>query len=98
MIQNRLPAVHPGEYLGEILEELHLTPAGLAGSIGVPETRITHILAGEARVTAALALRLGRALEQTPQYWLNLQADFDLKTAEARMGARLASIHSLVSA
>ena len=44
---------------------------------------------------AELALLSGRALDQSPQYWLNLQADYDLKTAEASIGPRLLAIHSV---
>jgi len=42
--------------------------------------RISHVLHGTRPVTAELACRFGKAFGQTPQYWLNLQADFDLKT------------------
>ena len=49
-------------------------------------------------VTAELALLFGRAFEQTPQYWLNLQATYDLKTAEASLGKLLNQVHSLAHA
>jgi plasmid maintenance system antidote protein VapI len=49
-------------------------------------------------VTAELALLFGRAFEQTPQYWLNLQAAYDLKTAEASLGKLLNHVHSLAHA
>jgi plasmid maintenance system antidote protein VapI len=49
-------------------------------------------------VTAELALLFGRAFNQSPQYWLNLQADYDLKTAKASIGARLRAIHSVTRA
>jgi addiction module HigA family antidote len=44
--------------------------------------RVSHLLKGDRPVTAELALRLGRALGQTPQYWLNLQSTYDLKVAQ----------------
>jgi addiction module HigA family antidote len=44
--------------------------------------RVSHLLKGDRPVTAELALRLGRALGQTPQYWLNLQSAYDLKVAQ----------------
>jgi len=47
-------------------------------------------------VTAELALLFGRAFDQTPQYWMNLQADFDLKTAESIIGGRLVDAHAFV--
>ena len=48
-------------------------------------------------MTAELALLFGRALNQTPQYWPNLQATYDLKIAKARIGKRLASIHAFAN-
>jgi antitoxin HigA-1 len=49
-------------------------------------------------VTAELALLLGRAFDQSPQYWLNLQARFDLANAEASLGHRLHEVHTLTAA
>jgi addiction module HigA family antidote len=60
--------------------------------------RISHVIKGTRPVTAELALLFGRAFDQTPQYWLNLQAAYDLKMAEADMGERLADVHSLAHA
>ncbi|MDO8438275.1 MAG: HigA family addiction module antitoxin [Nitrosomonadaceae bacterium] len=98
MIKNGLPAIHPGEFLGEILEEMDISQAGLARSIGVSPMRISHILKGTRPVTAELALLFGRTFGQSPQYWLNLQASYDLKTAEAAIGGRLAGMHSFAHA
>jgi addiction module HigA family antidote len=94
-IPNGLPAVHPGEFLREIIDELGLTQAALAQALGVSPMRVSHVLRGSRPVTAELALRLGRALRQTPQYWLNLQADFDLKTAQTALGTRLEAVREL---
>jgi len=71
---NDLPAIHPGEFLRETLEGLAMTQAAFADAIGVSAMRVSHLLKGDRPVTAELALRLGRALGQTPQYWLNLQS------------------------
>jgi plasmid maintenance system antidote protein VapI len=49
-------------------------------------------------VTAELALLLGRAFDQSPRYWLNLQAHFDLTVAEASLGPRLRTVHSVTAA
>jgi plasmid maintenance system antidote protein VapI len=49
-------------------------------------------------VTAELALLFGRAFGQSPQYWLNLQATYDLKTAEAAMDRQLKAVTELVHA
>lgn len=95
MIKNGLPCIHPGEYLAETLEELGMSQAEFSRAIGVSPMRVSHIVKGSRPVTAELALLFGRAFDQTPQYWLNLQADYDLKTAEANMGARLKSVHAV---
>lgn len=96
MPRNALPAIHPGEFLTETLEELGLSQAEFARAIGVSAMRISHVVNGARPVTAELALLFGRSFSQTPQYWLNLQADFDLKTAERELGSRLDEVSALV--
>src|SRR3546814_7253789 len=71
--RNGLPAIHPGEFLEEILLDLGMSQAAFARAIDVSPMRISHVLRGDRPVTAELALRFGRAFGQTPQYWLNLQ-------------------------
>jgi addiction module HigA family antidote len=92
------PAIHPGEFLAETLEELGVTQAAFARTLGVSPMRISHVVKGTRPVTAELALLFGRALDQSPQYWLNLQAAYDLKTAEAGIGSRLFSVPCLTQA
>lgn len=98
MLKHGLPAIHPGEFLGEILEEMDISQAEFARAIGVSPMRISHVLKGTRPVTAELALLFGRALNQSPQYWLNLQASYDLKTAEVAIGKRLVDVHSFAHA
>jgi len=98
MTKNGLPSIHPGEFLAEILEDLSMSQAEFARAIDVSPMRISHVIKGSRPVTAELALLFGRAFDQTPQYWLNLQADYDLKMAEASMGERLRAIHSVAHA
>jgi addiction module HigA family antidote len=95
---NGLPAIHPGEFLRETLDDLGLTQAALADAIGVSPMRVSHLLRGDRPVTAELALRLGRALGQTPQYWLNLQTAYDLKMAQAEMKNGLLAVRKLAAA
>lgn len=92
---NGLAAIHPGEFLRETLDELGLTQAAFADALGVSPMRVSHVLRGDRPVTAELALRLGRALGQTPQYWLNLQTTYDLKIAQADMKDSLANVREL---
>jgi antitoxin HigA-1 len=96
MSKKGLPAIHPGEFLAETLEELDVSQAAFARAIGVSPMRISHVTKGTRPVTAELALRFGRAFNQSPQYWLNLQSDYDLRTAKASIGPRLRAIHSVI--
>ena len=57
--------------------------------------RISHVVKGNRSVTAELALLFGHALGQSPQYWLNFQATYDLKMAEKSIGSRLGSVTEL---
>jgi antitoxin HigA-1 len=98
MAKKGLPAIHPGEFLAETLEELDFSQAAFARAIGVSSMRISHVIKGARPVTAELALLFGRAFDQSPQYWLNLQAGYDLKIAEASIGPRLRAIHSVTHA
>lgn len=79
----RLGAVHPGEVLmKEFIEPLQLTRYRVAKSICVPQRRIDEICSGKRSISADTALRLGRFLGVEPQFWMNLQAQFDLEVAE----------------
>ena len=76
-------AIHPGEHLAEILEELGISQYRLAKAIGVPPIRINEIVHCRRSVTADTALRIGQALGMTPEFWLNLQRMYDLDLARA---------------
>jgi addiction module HigA family antidote len=93
-----LPPIHPGEFLKEALEELGTSQAEFARAIGISPMRISHVVNGTRPVTAELALLFGRAFGQTPQYWLNLQSDYDLKTAQQEIGSRLRAVRPLAHA
>jgi addiction module HigA family antidote len=95
MIKSGLPAIHPGEFLREILEERGLSQAQFARAIGVSPMRVSHVVKGTRPVSAELALLFGKALGQSAQYWLNLQAEYDLKQAERVMGKRLKAVTAL---
>lgn len=97
-LTNGLPAIHPGEFLHEILDELALTQTAFAQAIGISPMRVSHLLKGQRPVTAELALRLGRALGQTPQYWINLQSAYDLKVAQVEWKDSLEAVRELAPA
>ena len=71
-------AVHPGEVLKDELEEIGITPTAFARQINVPPNRVGQIIAGKRSVTGDTALRFGHWFGVEPQFWLNLQAQFDL--------------------
>ncbi len=98
MTNNGLPPIHPGEFLRETFDELGLTQAAFADALGVSPMRVSHILKGDRPVTAELALRLARALGQTPQYWLNLQTSYDLKIAQTELKDSLEAVRPLIAA
>ena len=95
---NGLPAIHPGEFLREILGDMALTQSAFAEAIGVSPMRVSHVLKGQRPITAELALRLGLALRQTPQYWLNLQTAYDLKVAQLALKDSLLAVRELAAA
>jgi len=95
MIKNGLPAIHPGDFLREILEGRRISQAQFSRMIGVAPMRVSHIIKGTRPVTAELALLFGRVFGQSPQYWLNLQGTYDLKLAERAMGKRLKAVSEL---
>ena len=96
-IKNGLPPIHPGDFLKEALESLGASQADFARAIGVSPMRISHVVNGTRPVTAELALLFGRAFGQSPQYWLNLQAAYDLKTTEREIGNRLRGVRRLAA-
>ncbi len=85
-------AVHPGEILADELEEFGVTPTAFARQIGVPANRVSRIIAGKRSVSADSALRFGRWFGVEPQFWLNLQSQFDLVAAQARADAEIRSV------
>ncbi len=79
----KLRNVHPGDVLKlEFLQPLGITAYRLAKDIGVAQTRIAEILKRRRAITAETALRLARYFNTTPQFWLGLQADYDLEAVD----------------
>lgn len=85
-----LPPVHPGEQLREeFMKPLGITAYRLAKDIGVAVTRVQAIVAERRAITGDTALRLGRYFGTSPEFWLNMQRDFELETAAEALGDRL---------
>lgn len=79
-------AVHPGAVLKDELEELRITPTEFARQIDVPANRVSQIIAGKRGITGDTALRFGHWFGTDPQFWLNLQAQWELVQAEQETG------------
>ena len=79
-------AVHPGVILKDVLAELGISPPEFASQIDVPAIWVDQIIVGERHITGNTALRFGRWFDVEPQFWLNLQAQFDLIATEGQVG------------
>lgn len=87
--------IHPGEHLAEELHELGTSAAGLARQINVPVNRVTAIINGQRSITADTALRLGHWFGTSPDFWLNLQALYELRRAQNELGAKVSKLPRL---
>lgn len=90
----------PPMHLGEVLREEFMEPMGLsaitvARAINVPRTRIERVVREVTGVSADTALRLSKLFGTTPEFWLNLQARYDMETTEKAISEDLASIQRL---
>ncbi len=81
MPRNRMRAIHPGEVLREeFLAPINMTPHALAQAIRVPASRVNDIVLQRRAITVDTAARLARYFGTSPEFWLNLQTAYDLKT------------------
>ena len=95
---NDLPNIHPGEVLlEEFLVPLGISQNRLARTMGVPPRRINEIVHGKRAITADTALRLARALGTSEQFWMGLQADYDLEEARKAASESLDKIENIAA-
>lgn len=87
--RKKLPPVHPGEALQEIMNEVGLSANALALALRVPGNRVTAILNRQRGITADTALRLGRYFGTSAQMWMNLQSTDELEAAEDALYSRI---------
>jgi addiction module HigA family antidote len=88
-----LGPIHPGEILREeVLEPLGMSPYALAAALHVPRTRIERLVREETPVTPDTALRLARYLGTSAEFWLRLQARFDLEAARRSLNPDISAI------
>ena len=83
---NRIPNIHPGEILSEdFLKPMGISAYRLSKGANIDQTRISEIIRGKRSVTADTALRPARFLGNSPEFWLNLQAHYDLEQKKREM-------------
>ncbi|MCE7974266.1 MAG: addiction module antidote protein, HigA family [Leptolyngbya sp. PLA1] len=82
--------VHPGEILWhDFMEPMGITKYRLAKDTGMPADRVGRLVRGTRAFTADTALRLARYFGTTPDFWMNLQARFDLEAAKDELGSEI---------
>ena len=90
MTQRDLPPIHPGEQLREeFMRPIGLTALTLAQDIDIPLPEVEEILEETRAVTGEAALRLARYFSTSPEFWLNLQRDYDLARAVIKSGDKI---------
>ena len=87
---SRMPLVHPGEILREdLMKPLGLTVNGLASDLKIPLNRMSEIVNGRRAPNGDAALRLSRYFGNTPEFWINLQAAYDLRVTIYSSASRI---------
>lgn len=95
----RIPITTPGEILkSEFLKPNRLSVNRVAKDIGVPQPTLQLVVTGRRSISAELALKLGIYFGMEPQFWMNLQAEHDLRVARAKFGKQLKEVHPLARA
>ena len=95
-IRNGMRPIHPGEILREeFLVPLNFSANALAIALGVPAPRINDIARERRGITADTALRLSRYFGTSAEFWMGLQADYDLRLAEKAANDALARIQRM---
>ena len=96
---DRMQSIHPGEILMEdFIEGFGITQNKLAVAIGVPPRRINEIVHGKRGITADTAMRLAKYFGTSAEFWMNLQAHFELRTQARDLESQLALIQPLQTA
>jgi addiction module HigA family antidote len=89
-MNKKIPPIHPGEILKEeFLDPLEISQYRISKDINVPPRRINEIIHCKRSISADTALRLGRYFGISPQFWINLQAHYDLEKESDKLGNKL---------
>lgn len=93
---NKLPNIHPGEILEEeFIKQFHISAYRLAKETKIPATRVSEIIKRRRRITADTALRFSKFFGTTPDFWLSLQMEYDLREEKDLKEKEIDSIHSI---
>ena len=93
-MSNPLGPIHPGEVLLEdFMKPLNLSAYRVAKDLGVAPLRITQIIHGKRAISAETALLLSRYTGTSPQFWINLQGQYDLEIVGSALSKKLAAIN-----
>jgi addiction module HigA family antidote len=92
----KLPNIHPGEILGEeFIKPFGITAYKLAKETHIPATRIAEILKGKRRISPDTALRFSKFFGNSPNFWLGLQMEYDLREEKEMIQNDLENIHNI---
>jgi addiction module HigA family antidote len=92
----KLPNIHPGEILGEeFIKPFGITAYKLAKETYIPATRIAEILKGKRRISPDTALRFSKFFGNSPNFWLGLQMEYDLREEKEMIQNDLENIHNI---
>lgn len=86
----KLPPIHPGEVLKSVLDDAGLNPHQTALALRIPANRLTAIIRGKRSISPDTAIRLGRFFGTSAEMWINLQARYDLQSAEDELSQKVA--------
>jgi len=85
----KITPIHPGEHLAEFLEEYGITQYRIAKEIHVPARKINEIVKGTRGISADTAIRIGRYFGNSPQFWTNLQTNYDIERASTKIDVEI---------
>lgn len=92
----KIENIHPGEILlEEFLKEFKISAYKLATETKMPATRVSEIIKGRRRITADTAIRLSKFFGTTPDFWLGLQMEYDLREEKTKKNKDFDSIHPI---
>ena len=94
---NKIAPIHPGEILSEdFLKPMGISGYKLAKALLIDQTRVSEIIKGKRSITIDTALRLAKFFGTTPEFWLNIQVQYDIETLNAALKEDLNNIHTYV--